>query len=337
MAVTAVTSLVIFGVACTKEASKQVFELPSNFPTPTYDFSANPVTEAGFQLGRKLFYDPIFSRDSTVSCGSCHIQTSAFTHHGHDVSHGIDDRLGDRNSPPIMNLAWSKFFFWDGGVFNLDLQPIAPIENPVEMDEKMPNVLAKLKRSKHYPAQFKQVFGTDQISTALVLKALSQFMVSCVSANSKYDKVVRKEGAVFSEQEAAGFELFKAKCASCHSSDLFTDNKFHNNGLTPSLRNDSGRYRITLNEADWYTFKTPSLRNCMKTAPYMHDGRFITIDAVLEHYNSGVKDMPTLDPALKSGTTLGISLNTAEKEALKAFLNTLTDESFLKDSRLSEH
>lgn len=336
MAVTAVTSLVVFGVACTKEASKPVFELPSNFPTPTYDFSANPVTEAGFQLGRKLFYDPIFSRDSTVSCGSCHIQTSAFTHHGHDVSHGIDDRLGDRNSPPIMNLAWSKFFFWDGGVFNLDLQPIAPIENPVEMDEKMSNVLTKLRRSKHYPAQFKQVFGSDQITTALVLKALSQFMVSCVSANSKYDKVVRKEGAVFSEQEAAGFELFKAKCATCHSSELFTDNKFHNNGLTPSLRSDSGRYRITLNEADWYAFKTPSLRNIMKTAPYMHDGRFITIDAVLEHYSAGVKDMPTLDPLLKSGSTIGIALNATEKEALKAFLNTLTDESFLKDSRLSE-
>lgn len=311
-------------------------KLPANFPPPVYNLRGNPLTKEGFDLGRKLFYDPLLSRDNTISCGSCHIQPNAFTHHGHDVSHGIDDQLGTRNSPPIMNLAWSTFFFWDGGVFNLDLQPIAPIENPVEMDEHLPTVTAKLQQSDLYKSLFKKAFGTEEITSAKMLKALSQFMLQCVSANSKYDHYVRNEGAQLTADELAGRTIFQQKCSSCHATDLFTDNAFHNNGLIPSMVNDSGRYRITLNEKDWHLFKTPSLRNIAVTSPYMHDGRFRTLSAVLDHYSSGVQKSATLDKRLINGNKTGIPLTADEKNKLIVFLSTLTDMEFLKDPKLSE-
>ncbi|RYG00574.1 MAG: cytochrome-c peroxidase, partial [Chitinophagaceae bacterium] len=191
--------IISFLIACTKQVEHlfEGFIQPSNFPAPLYHFETNEITEAKFELGRKLFYEPRLSRDNTVSCGSCHIQSSGFTQHGHDVSHGIDDRLGSRNSQAIVNLAWSKNFFWDGGVFDLDLQPIVPITNPVEMDETMNNVLAKLRAHDQYPSLFKKAFGTEDINTERMMKALSQFMVMLVSADSKYDQVARKEGAAF--------------------------------------------------------------------------------------------------------------------------------------------
>lgn len=334
-------ALVILFTACNKNVSTSPkpmpLAVPANFPAPAYNFTGNTLTEEGFALGRKLFYDPLLSRNNTISCGSCHIQGSAFTHHGHNVSHGIDDKLGTRNSPPIMNLAWSTSFFWDGGVFNLDLQPVAPIENPVEMDETMPNVLAKLNASAEYKQLFQQAFGSSQITSADMLKALSQFMLQCVSANSRYDKYKRKEGAILSADELAGLQIFQQKCASCHSTDLFTDNNFHNNGLVPKATvNDSGRFRITLNPADMYLFKTPSLRNVANTPPYMHDGRFFTLEAVLNHYSNGILDSPTLDAKLKQNGVLGIPLTADEKTSLLAFLNTLTDENFLRNKKLSE-
>lgn len=311
-------------------------EIPANFPRPVYDLASNPITREGFELGRRLFYDPILSRDGSISCATCHIQGSAFTHHGHDVSHGIDDELGFRNAPPVMNLAWTRFFFWDGGVFDLDLQPIAPIENPVEMGEQMPRVIGKLKKDKKYPYLFQEVFGPGEITSSNMLKALSQFMLQCVSSQSKYDKIVRGEGESFTQEEQEGFAIFKARCASCHSTDLFTDNQFHNNGLPVDLYNDSGRYRVTLNEADWYVFKTPSLRNVMKTAPYMHDGRFYTINAVYEHYDKGIKASPTLDSLLRKDGVLGIPLSADERGKLTAFLHTLTDENFIRNPLFAE-
>ena len=310
--------------------------MPANFPPLVYDLSANPITEEGFMLGRKLFYDPLLSADNTISCGFCHIQGSAFTQHGHKVSHGINDKVGVRNSPPIMNLGWYTSFFWDGGVFNLDLQPIAPIENPVEMGETMPNVLAKLNASAAYRQLFSKAFGSSEITSGNMLKALSQFMLQCISANSKYDKYVRNEGETFTEDEKAGMQIFQQKCSSCHSTDLFTDNNFHNNGLVPTIVNDSGRFKITLNPADMYKFKTPSLRNVANTPPYMHDGRLFTLEAVLDHYSSGMADSPTLDPLLKQNGTPGIPLLPAEKTQLIAFLHTLSDEQFLRDKKLSE-
>jgi cytochrome c peroxidase len=325
--------------ACNKELMHDTFigfEQPSNFPEPVYHFSTNPVTKNGFELGRKLFYDPILSHNGTISCGSCHIQTSAFTQHGHSVSHGVDDRLGTRNSPPIMNLAWYSSFMWDGGVFDLDLQPIAPVTNHEEMDETMENVLQKLKAGSVYPLLFKKAFGSDEITTAGLLKALSQFMLMCVSSNSKYDKVMRKEGEVFTADEQAGYDLFKQKCGACHKEPLFTDNSFRNNGLGIGNTDDKGRRLITLNDSDSYKFKVPSLRNLLYTAPYMHDGRFLTVEAVLNHYTDHVKADAGLDPLLYQNNKPGIAITDSEKQQLIAFLATLNDPSFIKNTKLSE-
>lgn len=321
----------IFILACTKQDLMERFfgfKKPENFPEPVYK---KEVTDAGFQLGRKIFYEPRLSRNNTVSCGSCHIQSAAFTHHGHDISHGIDDRLGLRNASPIMNMAWNPTFMWDGGVFDLDLQPIVPITNVVEMDETIENVLNKLRNHPQYPELFRKAYGTPEITSAKMLKALSQFMVMLVSANSKYDSVILKK-TIFTTAEDQGYKVFQQKCSSCHQEPLFTDHSFRNNGIGPGPANDEGRGPITLNPADKYKFKVPSLRNLAYTAPYMHDGRFYSLDAVLNHYTSEVKDMPTLDPLLKKG----IALTEEERTQIKAFLNTLNDKIFITDKRFAE-
>ncbi len=324
-------------VACSKDAVEYFagFQRPSNFPDPVYHFSTNPVTSGGFELGRKLFYDPILSANNTISCGSCHIQTSAFTHHGHSVSHGIFDRLGTRNSPPIMNLAWSTSLMWDGGIFDLDLQPVAPITNHVEMGDSVENVLARLRNSELYPRLFKKAFGTEEINSARFLKALSQFMVMCISNNAKYDSVMRSQSS-FTTIEQEGYVLFKEKCSTCHKEPLFTDQSFRNNGLRPSMVNDEGRAAVTLSASDKYKFKVPSLRNLNYTPPYMHDGRLLTIEAVLDHYSDDVEQTPNLDPLLQKNGITGIALTKDQKVMIIAFLKTLNDKTFVTDRRFAE-
>ncbi|ASZ14773.1 cytochrome-c peroxidase [Chitinophaga pendula] len=312
------------------------FRQPANFAAAAYRLSDNNITQAGFELGRKLFYEPRFSRNNTISCGDCHLQAAAFTHHGHDVSHGIDDRLGTRNATPLMNLAWHTTFMWDGGVFDLDLQPIAPITNEVEMDEKVDNVVKKLQASSEYPALFQKAFGNRDITAARMLKALSQFMVMLVSSNAKYDKVMRKEGDVFTAEEQKGYTLYQQKCSTCHQEPLFTDQSFRNNGLSIGPNNDEGRYLITLNPQDKYKFKVPSLRNLAYTAPYMHDGRLLTLNGVLDHYTQEVQRTPNLDPLLQQQALPGISLSAEERTQLLAFLNTLNDRDFITDKRFSQ-
>lgn len=309
------------------------FKKPAHFPEPTYALENNPVTKEGFELGRKIFYEPRLSRDNSISCGSCHIQSSAFTQHGHDVSHGIDDRLGKRNSPPIMNLAWSPTFMWDGGIFDLDLQPFAPITAHEEMDENLPSILLKLKAHPEYPGLFKKAFGSEEITTARMMKALSQFMIMCISANAKYDRVMQQK-ETFTADEQAGYTLFQQKCSSCHAEPLFTDFSFRNNGIAIGPNNDEGRYLVTLNPTDRYKFKVPGLRNLSYTAPYMHDGRFYTLDAVLDHYRSRVQGTPNLDPSLQPGE--GIAISDEEKIKLLAFLKTLDDKDFITNRLLSE-
>lgn len=324
-------------LACKKEVIEAFagFQQPPNFPAAVYHFETNPITKEGFELGRKLFYDPILSANNTISCGSCHIQTAAFTQHGHRVSHGIFDRLGIRNSPPIMNLAWSNNFMWDGGILDLDLQPVAPITNHVEMDDSMANVLNKLRNHSTYPALFKNAFGSADISSATFLKALSQFMLMCISSNSKYDSVKRQQ-STFTSGEELGYAIFKQKCSSCHAEPLFTDNSFRNNGLAISAVNDFGRYNITLNASDKYKFKVPSLRNLDHTPPYMHDGRLFTLDAVLDHYTGQVQQTPNLDPLFLRNAQPGIALTSDERAKLLLFLSTLNDRSFLTNKMLSE-
>lgn len=329
--------LLIGCLACSKQltTSFRGFVKPQGWPEPSYAFSNNSVSREGFELGRKLFYEPLLSRDNSISCGSCHLQAAAFTHHGHDLSHGIDDRLGSRNAPPIMNLAWSSHFFWDGGIFDLDLQPLAPISNPVEMDESMPRVLEKLAATDRYPVLFERAFGSREITGARMFKALSQFMLLCISSNSRYDSVQRKQ-AQFTAEEQKGYLLFRTYCSSCHQEPLFTDNSFRNNGIGSGANADPGRYQITLRENDRFRFKVPSLRNIAATAPYMHDGRFYTLQAVLDHYGSTIPDSPTLDTAMRVSGKPGFPLTASDKQHLLTFLNTLTDRSFLSDKLLSE-
>ncbi|RYY63153.1 MAG: cytochrome-c peroxidase [Chitinophagaceae bacterium] len=332
------TSAVLFLLlSCSKEILQRFpgFQAPADFPATAYHFDTNPVTQEGFELGRKLFYDPHLSRNNSISCGSCHIQSSAFTQHGHDLSHGVDDRLGKRNSPPIMNLAWMPLFLWDGGVFDLDLQPVVPITSHEEMDESVGNVIKKLQGIPAYPELFRKAFGSEEITTANMMKALSQFMVMCVSDQSKYDSV-RRNQATFTPEEQAGYSFFRQSCTGCHKEPLLTDFSFRNNGIRAGLNGDRGRSGITLNPDDDFRFKVPSLRNVAYTAPYMHDGRFITLDAVLDHYAAKVQEAPTLDPLLRSGTTLGIPMTDVQKTQVIAFLKTLSDPQFIKNPILAE-
>ncbi|MDD2821478.1 MAG: cytochrome c peroxidase [Flavobacterium sp.] len=316
-----------------------VFEIPSNFPPLAYDVANNPPTEKGFELGKKLFYDGRLASDGIVSCGFCHIQADAFTHHGHTFSHGVDDAIGTRNTPPIQNLAYQTTFMYDGATSHLDLQPIIPFTSPVEMNGNFSDAIIMMKADATYQKLFKIAFTDGQINAENMLKALGQFMVMVTSSNSRFDKFRRNEtGGILSQQEQAGYILFNQKCASCHATDLFTDNSFRNNGLqvNPAI-NDIGRYRVTELDQDLHKFKVPSLRNIEKTAPYMHDGRLFTLEAVMEHYNSGVVNSNTLDPLLKTNGKLGIPTTEVEKTQIIAFLKTLTDTQYLTDKRFSEY
>lgn len=309
---------------------------PANFPAVIYNLSQNPLTVEGVALGKSLFYDAQLSRDSTVSCGFCHQQFAGFGHSDHALSHGIGGKFGTRNVPGLQNLAWDREFFWDGGVTSLDELPMTPIQNPVEMDLKFSDALSRLQKSPKYPAMFKAAFGSDTVTTARFLKAISQFLLTLVSADSRYDKYVRKEaGGELTTDESAGLSLFQQNCATCHATDLFTDRSYRNNGLPAGTINDQGRYIITLNEADRLKFKVPSLRNVERTFPYMHDGRFTTLEQVLNHYTAGVKDSPTLDPALKTNGQPGFTLTDTEKKQVIAFLKTLTDATFINNRAFS--
>jgi len=301
------------------------FDVPKGFPKPVYDFKNNPLTEEGFELGRKLFYDPILSKDNTISCAVCHLQQTGFTHVDHDLSHGIDGKIGTRNSLTLQNLAWSKNFMWDGGVNHLDVQAIAPITSEVEMDETLENVVQKLNSNATYQKLFEIAFGTKKITGQLTLKAISQFVVTFTTANSKYDKVLKKEEN-FTEMEQKGYKLFQKHCASCHNEPLLASNDFKNNGLAidPTL-NDFGRMKITQNPNDSLKFKVPTLRNIEFTFPYMHDGRFKTLNEVVKHYNSGIQKSKTLAKELQKP----INLSDNERVEIISFLKTLTDKEFL--------
>jgi len=309
------------------------FAVPKGWPQPHYNFENNPLTDDGFELGRKLFFDNRLSRGNTVSCGSCHQPFSAFAQLDHPVSHGVEDRLGTRNSPGLFNLAWHTSFFWDGGVNHIENQPIAPIQNPLEMDETLENIIAKLNEDADYRNRFRKVYGSDTINSQRIFKAITQFMAALVSSNSKYDKYTRGEsGGTLTSEEVRGLSVFTGKCASCHTPPLFSDFSYRNNGLMPSGAKDSGRAHITGDPADLYKFKVPSLRNLKYTMPYMHDGRFNTLEKVLDHYATGIHASPTLDTKLSAG----IQLTAQERADLIAFLNTLNDNSFVQNPRFQE-
>lgn len=309
------------------------FLSPEGWPVPQYLFAGNELSQGGFELGRKIFYDTRLSRNNSTSCGSCHQSFAAFANLDHTVSHGVDDLVGTRNSPGLANLAWSPTFFWDGGVLNLEIQPLAPIENIVEMDLKIDSVVARLNADAGYRDEFRAAFGVNTITSQYIFRALAQFMAAMVSSNSRYDRASRAEvGVALSPTERAGQAVFTQHCASCHKPPLFSDFSFRNNGLPAGAVNDSGRAHITGSSAYLYKFKVPSLRNLSFTRPYMHDGRFSSLTQVLDHYDHGISSSPTLDPSLQSG----IKLNTLERSDLLAFLSTLNDSTFVADKRFHE-
>lgn len=319
------------------EINEFAFVLPDHFPDPEYDLERDPITEDGFLLGRKLFYDPLLSRDGSVSCNNCHLHGIAFADSKqHPVSIGVDNREGTRNAPPLMNLVFNKEFFWDGGVVNLDFVPVNAIEADFEMDETLANVVDKLNQSSEYRELFNKAFEIDSITSAYMLKSLSQFMNRMVSAGSKYDEGFVSGFSNFSSEELEGLELFESNCSSCHSGVLFTDQSHRNNGISSSFV-DLGRGAITEQKEDNGTFKVPSLRNVEKTGPYMHNASFSTLEEVLAHYASGVKESATLDKELiRSDGKLGIELNSSEQEKIILFLKTLTDDDFLRDPIFAE-
>lgn len=308
------------------EWKEHPFFVPQGWPKPNYNFEKNPLTKDKFELGRTLFYDAELSRDSTISCASCHLQFSGFTHIDHALSHGIDGKIGTRNSPVLINLAWNSFFHWDGGAGDLNQQAINPLTHPKEMDNTLKEILRRLNDSPFYRKRFYKTFNDSVITTEKLLKALANFTVSLVSANSKYDRYKRGE-IEFNEQEKNGYRLFQQKCASCHAEPLFKIDAFKNNGLAlnPELK-DEGRKSITGNTKDFALFKVPTLRNIEFSFPYMHDGRFKKLREVIEHYNSLANRKDSFSKELRK---IKKPISDNETKDLIAFLKTLSDKEFL--------
>ncbi len=350
---TVFASLFIAGiiiVSCSKadffkpKPQPYILPVPANFPQPYFD-NYNSLTKEGVALGRRLFYDRRLSANNQVSCASCHHQELSFSDGIVLTNAGVSATILKRHSPALINLAWANNgLFWDGGSTNLESQAFGPITAHDEMGQNLYELVEELKADGLYRQQFSAAFK-DSISSANIVKALAQFQRTFVSSNSRYDKYVRHEaGGILTDQEQQGLQLVQAKCQGCHKGDLFTDNDYHNNGIDDDFSNNDfegiyqGRYRITYNAADKGRFKTPTLRNSMLTAPYMHDGRFLTMQQVLDHYNNGVKVSATTDPLVMQNTenTAGIPLTADEKTKITAFLNTLTDSSFLINKALSK-
>ncbi|MEZ4703411.1 MAG: cytochrome c peroxidase [Rhodothermales bacterium] len=284
------------------------------------------MTREGVALGERLFFDPILSIDSTVACGSCHDPAFSFSD-PKAFSDGVAGKTG-RNSMAVVNVAWMPTLFWDGRAGSVEEQALGPVENPVEMGESWPHVVEKLQRHPDYPRLFDEAFETSAITPELVVKAIAQYERTLISANARYDRFKAGEETLTAQEELGRTIFFgeRGDCFHCHGTALFTDNRYHNNGLD-AVPADSGLAGITGASFDLAKFKTPSLRNVAVTAPYMHDGRFETLEDVVTFYNAEVQPSATLDPLL--GRTRREPLSDEEQAALVAFLHTLTDDDFL--------
>jgi cytochrome c peroxidase len=337
---------IIFVVSCSKEkkittTTPVTLTFPgdlkaSNFVIP----EDNKFTKEGIALGRRLFYDPILSSTNTQSCGSCHHQKNGFVDPNKQFSIGVDGSIGKRNSMPIVNLGFQSSFFWDGRAKTLEEQALVPIEDPTEMKSSVPQAIAKLQAHPEYPALFNKAFGSSVITPSNLGKAIAQFERTIISGDSKYDKV-KKGLATFTEQEQEGFTIFSdgneitgGDCLHCHViGSTFSDFDFRNNGLDEVLT-DLGKYNVTKVEDDKGKFKTPSLRNIALTGPYMHDGRFKTLDEVMQHYNLHFSlNSPNLDPVMS--IQIQGRLNKEKRDAVIAFMRTLTDSSLITNPAFS--
>lgn len=306
-------------------------DYPKDWPKPQPIFAKNKLTEEGFQLGKRLFYDGNLSKDGEVSCASCHQHFAAFANYDHDFSHGVNNGLSVRNAPALINVAWMKTMHWDGAINHIETQPLAPLTNPEEMGESLESVLEKLRNDSIYPSMFRAAFGDSKITSQRMLRALSQFVGSLVSGNSKYDQV--KNGkASFTDYEARGYATYQQYCSGCHVEPLFTDNSFRNNGISLNKKGDVGLMKITGLPDDSIHFKVPTLRNIQLTFPYMHDGRHYSLFSVIDHYRNGIDTSnKSIDPLLYKK----ISLTNKEKNELVYFLYTLTDSSFIRNPRFA--
>ena len=302
----------------------------------------NLLTQEGVALGKKLFFDTILSGDETQSCATCHSPQKAFTDNL-KFSFGIDNIPGERNVMPLFNLAWNfdERFTWDGKDFSLEKQAFEPVSNPIEMHASWKNVTLKLQNHSQYPTLFLQAFGTSIIDSTLVTKAIAQFERTLISGSSKFDQFLKGE-AILTSEEQNGFDVFmdeaKGDCFHCHGSNnnpLWTDNQFHNNGLDSNF-SDLGLGKVTGDPSDNGRFKSPSIRNLAFTAPYMHDGRFTTLEQVINHYSEGLQFSSTIDPLMKKVNQGGVNLSLQDKADLKAFLLTLSDLNFINNPDFQE-
>jgi cytochrome c peroxidase len=301
--------------------------VPAGFPPPAVDMTANPLTEEGIALGKQLFYDKRLSIDNTTPCAACHQQVAAFTIYDHDLGHGVYKQHTTRNPPGLCNLAWQKTFQQDGSITDLLQQPLEHFNKPNEMGENIDDIVEELKDDDEYKSLFFAAFGNETVTGEGILKSLEQFVLTLVSADSKYDRV-KKGQAQFDASQAAGYEIFKANCASCHAEPLFTDGSFRNIGLDINgAKKDYGRMMVTGLSEDSLKFRVPSLRNVGETEYYTHDGRFEFLSGMFDHYSDSVRNSPTLDPLL----TNKIPLTATDKFYLEEFLFTLTDSTFLRD------
>jgi len=313
------------------------FQMSATFPIPDLPHD-NPLTVERVELGKILFSDKQLSVNNAQSCADCHAPEKAFTD-GRKTSRGAEGEFGARNSMPLFNLAWKKEFFWDGRAKSLREQILQPIQNPIEMHESLTNLCAKLRATDKvdYANLFAAAFGSPEITAEKISLALENYLLTLTSFNAKFDRVLRGEEK-FTAEEQRGFELFSteydprrgqfgADCFHCHGGPLFQSQSFANNGLDESF-SDLGRAKVTGKASDNGKFATPSLRNVALTAPYMHDGRFATLEEVIAHYATGAKRSATLDPNLAKHPDGGVPLSDADKRALVAFLRTLTDAQF---------
>ncbi len=321
------------------------FQMSATFPIPDLPRD-NPLTVERVELGRKLFFDKQLSINNAQSCADCHAPEKAFSD-GRRMARGAEGEFGTRNSMPLFNLAWQKEFFWDGRAKSLREQVLQPIQNPIEMHQTLTNLVAKLQNEKaesgkrkaetDYPAIFTAAFGAPEITAEKISLALENYLLTLTSFNAKFDRVLRGEEK-FTAEEQRGFELFSteydprrgqfgADCFHCHGGPLFQSQSFANNGSDGALK-DVGREKVTGKASDRGKFSVPSLRNVELTAPYMHDGRFRTLEDVIRHYSTGIPRSATLDPNLAKHPDGGVPLTESDKRALVAFLKTLTDAQF---------
>ncbi|WP_437918847.1 cytochrome-c peroxidase [Sphingobacterium sp. LRF_L2] len=305
-------------------------EIPNGFPALNSAVNSNLPTKFGVALGEKLFNEKRLSGNNTISCASCHNPSHAFADNNPKAL-GIYGREGLRNAPPIQNMAFMQFYNWDGNILQLEKQPLVPIITHEEMNSSILEVISKIGADTSYKSLFQKAFGDENISAERIYRSIAQYEYTLISSNSKYDRVERNEGEEFTAIEAEGFQLFKLKCASCHSTGLFTDQTFRNVGFPlNSSSEEAGRARVTGVMSDYMRFRVPSLRNIGYTAPYGSFGQFATLKEVLDYFDEGVLEADNLDPILKDNGNR-IPLTASEKDAIISFLNTLNDESFVVD------